>query len=682
MSLDPKQEWDMALWSFWKDPVLVREFMNHHDRLISLAINNILKTNCKIIGFSAFYSNIHFSLELAKRIKKLCPDIIIMMGGPQVSLLCSGLEIIQHEFIDAIFLNEADEIFPAVIEHLKKNNGQFPNTPTPGLITKVNDTIINGGCAPPIKDLNTIPFADYSDFDLSTYADPSRLEIFSSRGCLNHCHYCSERLYFQPYRFRSGKSLYEEVLYHRTIHPNVTTFNFSDSVLNGSIETIHEFCKLLIANNVHIFWGGQAIIRKEMTLQLLKLMKTAGCHFLFYGVESGANKVLKDMNKTRFTSQIASKVIKSTHRAGLSTFISIMPGYPTETEKDFKKTLFFIKHHKKWLTGITPSIVGVGINNHTYLYENYKKFNVESVPTPIYWKTIDKKNSFPVRMQRVELLIKTCALLKIPLTPPAVSRTTKIFLADYYYEHENNYTSALKYYKEDIVQNGISTKSLDRIIFCLKKLDSLDKEKALIEKYTRALHLKNTKSKITASIIVATKDRGQAIKETLLSLVNLDFSKKKYEILIIDNCSSKENQEILLDFQAQYPRIVRYISEEKLGLSNARNCGVANSYGKYLLFLDDDVIVSQCWLKNIINTFQDSPWIYAVGSKVISLFSPPQPDWLDDKLNKYISNFDKENRKVDLTYNECPCGVNIAFRREAFEKYGLFLDYLDKKENR
>lgn len=186
---------------------------------------------------------------------------------------------------------------------------------------------------------------------------------------------------------------------------------------------------------------------------------------------------------------------------------------------------------------------------------------------------------------------------------------------------------------------------------------------------------------VKASVILPTKDRGIAISETIDSLLNLDFPHAEHEILIVDNLSSPENQQHLQSFEAAYPDRIRYVREPKLGLCNARNCGIDNSNGEILVFLDDDAIVPNYWLKNIVEPFANHPNVYAVGGKVIAKFTSPPPDWLDRRLGIYISNFDHGDRIVKLQYNEYPRGANMAFRREAFAKCGYFLDCFDRKGN-
>ena len=126
------------------------------------------------------------------------------------------------------------------------------------------------------------------------------------------------------------------------------------------------------------------------------------------------------------------------------------------------------------------------------------------------------------------------------------------------------------------------------------------------------------------SVILPTKDRGPAIAETIESLLALDFPVAEHEIVIVDNLSSPENQKQLQGLASEHSDRIKYVREEKLGLCNARNCGIHNSEGEFLVFLDDDAIVPRYWLSNIIAPFAD-PEVFATGGKVIAKYTTPPP---------------------------------------------------------
>ena len=258
-------------------------------------------------------------------------------------------------------------------------------------------------------------------------------------------------------------------------------FNFSDSVLNGAVNAIRELCDLLIKNNVKIKWGGQAVIRKEMTSDLLKVMQQAGCTYLGYGLESGSNQVLQSMNKKLFTVEMASDVIKATHEAKINAYVNVMFGYPTETDADFLKTLEFIKDNRNNIDGVSPSQSFTIIVKNTYLYDHLSEFNIDPNPHHLYWKTKDGKNTYPIRFKRYEMFCKLCIDMGLSGVGVLAEKSDKwILLGEYYYEHEKDYENAFECFKTDLMQNGFSTKSMERFIASGNKLGKYDEAQTLV----------------------------------------------------------------------------------------------------------------------------------------------------------------------------------------------------------
>jgi glycosyltransferase involved in cell wall biosynthesis len=83
---------------------------------------------------------------------------------------------------------------------------------------------------------------------------------------------------------------------------------------------------------------------------------------------------------------------------------------------------------------------------------------------------------------------------------------------------------------------------------------------------------------VKASVILPTKDRGEAILPTLASLQALAMS-EPWELVIVDNCSGAASRALLQQWAMAHPQGVRYVAEPKLGLNNARNCGIRHSTG-------------------------------------------------------------------------------------------------------
>ena len=177
------------------------------------------------------------------------------------------------------------------------------------------------------------------------------------------------------------------------------------------------------------------------------------------------------------------------------------------------------------------------------------------------------------------------------------------------------------------------------------------------------------------TVILCTYNRCQSLAKTLESLAASALPGWiDWEVLVVDNNSSDQTREASEDFCLRSPGRFRYIFEPHSGKSFALNTGVREAYGDVLAFTDDDVSVEPTWLQNLTASLNDGAWAGAGGRTLLEhTFSPPR--WLTlagpDNLGYVLAPlFDRGPRRCEL--REAPYGANMAFRKEMFEKYGLF----------
>ena len=108
------------------------------------------------------------------------------------------------------------------------------------------------------------------------------------------------------------------------------------------------------------------------------------------------------------------------------------------------------------------------------------------------------------------------------------------------------------------------------------------------------------------SIIVPIFNVELYLAKCLDSLVIQDIQKHEYEIIIINDGSTDSSKDIIKSYLKKYSNI-RYIVQENQGLGGARNTGILNACGKYLMFVDSDDYIE----KNCLNRFRQwkIPWI-------------------------------------------------------------------------
>jgi glycosyltransferase involved in cell wall biosynthesis len=146
-----------------------------------------------------------------------------------------------------------------------------------------------------------------------------------------------------------------------------------------------------------------------------------------------------------------------------------------------------------------------------------------------------------------------------------------------------------------------------------------------------------------------------------------------WELIVVDNNSTDGTRQVVEEFAAASALSVRYVSERNQGLSFARNRGITESRGTIISFVDDDVMTGRNWLQAIHKAFAQFNCA-GVSGRTIAAWPCAKPAWFQDEgpyaLDTVFASFDLGDTACEM--KRPPIGVNMAFRREVFEKYGHF----------
>ena len=405
VSEDDKKLWLDENVIYWEGEKFLESFISRYSVFIDAYVDEIVATGVSLCAFSVNSASTKFANLIAQKIKERDNSIFILFGGPDCYRSEAGLKILENPNVDAICTGEADHAWPDFLDMFEKNN--FSIGECKGFCYKKDDGNIVD-CGPPdlVSDLNNIPFADYEDINFNKYTLSNRICLMMSRGCINRCAYCSEGPNFLRYRYRSPKNLFAEVKKQVELLRRVSNqrphINFSDSLINGKPEVLETFCDMVIQDEVDFSWGGMALLRKEMTRDLLLKMKNAGCIELCWGLESGSTGVLKLMRKKHYDPELAEVIIRIASELGYDQYGNIMIGFPGETEELFLETVQFVIRNKDFF--ISLGLPLMQIKKNSYLHDNYQKYRIESPDILDQWKTTDNSNTYELRLARRNLL--------------------------------------------------------------------------------------------------------------------------------------------------------------------------------------------------------------------------------------------------------------------------------------
>jgi glycosyltransferase involved in cell wall biosynthesis len=181
------------------------------------------------------------------------------------------------------------------------------------------------------------------------------------------------------------------------------------------------------------------------------------------------------------------------------------------------------------------------------------------------------------------------------------------------------------------------------------------------------------------SVIIATYNRAGELIHTLDSLKNLE-STGPWEVIIVDNNSSDNTRAVVMDRVESFPVPLRYLMEKEQGRSAALNAGIRGAQGDILAITDDDVRVDPHWLRNAEQALNRLRCDY-VGGKALPIWGGELPDWLPNRGGKHwgvIALLDYGPEPIEFGH-KVPLGVNMVFRRECFDRAGLWDNSIGRK---
>lgn len=308
-------------------------------------------------------------------------DIPVIIGGQGLIKEEHGsfgsIPYFAHELKDAGLIahwirGEAETTIPAIVD------GDFsvPGIDSDGYAIK--------------SDLNTHPIMDFSDFDIKRYHsgyEKGVLPMETSRGCVRNCMFCDIPTMQGGFRYKKGEILFNEMLsYHKQY--NVNDFFFHDALCNGSVRDFRIFNKKLVEyyeeNNLPsrtLKYSSHYIVRSKehMPEKDFQLMGSAGAECMVIGVESGSDKVRKDMRKG-FTTEDLDYNMAMFSKYGITAYLLIIVGFPTETREHFEETLTMLKRYQPYVADGTIIGVNLGttltIEEGAPIYEEYASLKI------------------------------------------------------------------------------------------------------------------------------------------------------------------------------------------------------------------------------------------------------------------------------------------------------------------
>ena len=349
------------------------------DKLIDKKQYDVVCMGCIVTGYKIVKN-------LAKKIRRIHPEATIVVGN-SVATSIPDILLTKTES-DIAIMGEGDI---AIVELLHALTNRTSLHAIAGICFIEQGQVVRTTPRPAIKDISTLPFVDFSIFDIEHYIENSKqqvndplpipreqvraLPINTARGCIAKCTFCYHVFKDAPYRYRSPQVIVNEI--RDMIEKYQLNFIFfSDELTFFSKKQAFELVDAILASGLKFYWTGTCradLFDSEDDVYLIERMKQAGCIGMAYSLESSDADILKSMNK-HITIEQFSKQTELIQMGGLPTWTSLVFGYPQETPETIKKTIDCCIDNK-----IYPSAGYLLPQPGSYMYEYAmeKKFIVD-----------------------------------------------------------------------------------------------------------------------------------------------------------------------------------------------------------------------------------------------------------------------------------------------------------------
>lgn len=374
-----------------------------YDRCVDKTkIKNILKDfEPQIIGVSVMSSRgLKDAIKVSKLLKSC--NYMVVWGGQLPSMQAEL--VLKSDCVDLVSFGEGEETWLELVSCVETGEDYYN---IKGIAYKKDGEIIHNECRT-FSNLKDIPVSDWSLLDVNKYMQSylgcnRMMYIYSSKGCPCRCTFCSNvNFHKSTHRKRPNEYVIAEIK-HLILNYNLDGVFFSDELWCLKKSDMLDFCNRVHKDKLNFHWGVQLRIGM-FNEEDYQIMYDAGCRWIFFGVESGSDEMLKNIHKN-----IDKNAIKPTmdalRKIGITSICSFIIGFPDETVDQLKDTVELIDNTKANLTPIyhfTP-LPGTELYNQMISEKRYKAADsLESLAKVIATESIGENlSSVPSRDLRV-----------------------------------------------------------------------------------------------------------------------------------------------------------------------------------------------------------------------------------------------------------------------------------------
>jgi len=347
-----------------------------------------------IVGITATTPLIYEAWEAARQAKER--GALTILGGAHPTLMPE--ESLERPEVDLVVRGEGEDSMLDIVDVLADSPGQpakdgqrlFPKDlweNVLGISFRCSDGgIVHATNRTLRQDLDSLPFPAHRLLDITKYTnmqpltdgldpDARAYTIITSRGCPYNCIYCSKAITGRSWRPRSPENVVAEWRW-LVRDLKATEIGVTDDSMTSNIKRAKTICRMLIEEGLNMVpWITVHGIRAGDTdLELLKLMKQAGCKRVGFGVESGNQRILDSIKKKQTIDEVR-LAFDNSHKAGLETMGFFIFGLPGETEETMEDTINLALELEPDLANFMIAAPYPGTEMYTMILKNGRLFS-------------------------------------------------------------------------------------------------------------------------------------------------------------------------------------------------------------------------------------------------------------------------------------------------------------------
>jgi anaerobic magnesium-protoporphyrin IX monomethyl ester cyclase len=309
-------------------------------------VRQIIRWNPDVLGMGVLTPSADVASVIADSVKSALPDCKLVAGNIHADVLYQ--DTLERTAFDFVVHGEGEETFIELLDALGRGGVGHDLKDIAGISYRDEaGEVQRTASRPVIADLDALPYPAWHHFPVHTYgllplADVAKptLVMAGSRGCPYRCEFCSLLHAGANYRKRDPEALAEE--YEHLHHCyGAKQIGFVDPIFPLDKNVLMNFCDHLMRRGMQdkVAWISETRVDR-VDRESLRVMRKSGCRRLLFGIESGVDLLLENVNKT-FTTERVRRTVALCREEDIQTVGLFMIGLPGETEEMSRQTIDF-----------------------------------------------------------------------------------------------------------------------------------------------------------------------------------------------------------------------------------------------------------------------------------------------------------------------------------------------------